>query len=662
MFCATCNLHYPDHLNYCRRCGKALVHTVVESVKESLSCTRCGARIGRGENFCQQCGYRLGVKKEEVVVGACYHCGASWRSDWLFCKTCGIDRERALLPPISAPASPARLRSSDIKFVEQISRLEKVYCPDCSAEAKPYSRYCETCGINLESESTGKLWLALETSSLPDKPEEPAATPATPAPQAENDNDGIIPGIIEKADIIDVSHVSARRRETGEKEKVKNEDLIDVSHVSVGRRETGEKEKVKNDDTIDVSHVSIRRRETGEKEKVKNEDLIDVSHVSVGRRETGEKEKAKNEDLIDVSHVSVGRRETGEKEKAKNEDLIDVSRVSVGRREASEKEKVKNEGQALSEKPQRKLLKLQRFDFGPESLHRMSKRVRSSRAVAGLLSMLIIAGVLGAIFWLARVRSASSVPPSEQAKIEVKEVASASPAQSPPAQSVRGAGEIEPIEGMVYVPRGEFEMGRERGDLYASPPFAVVVGPFFIDRTEVTNEDYLKFVKATGYPAPSSWREGKFKANEAKFPVVNVSWLDASAYAKWAEKRLPTEAEWEFAARGNDRHIYPWGNDWKAGYANADRGRNGRLAAVGSYSQGASPFGALDMCGNVWELTSGNLFDYSDITKEILPGRVIRGGAYDVPRMRATTTYRGVVPPDKGYDKTGFRCVRDVIQ
>jgi formylglycine-generating enzyme required for sulfatase activity len=597
MFCATCNLHYPDHLNYCRRCGKALVHTVIESVKESLSCTRCGARIGRGENFCQQCGYRLSVKSEEIVVGACYHCGASWRSDWLFCKTCGIDRERALLPPISAPASPARFRSSDLKFVEQISRVEKVHCPDCSAEAKPFSRYCETCGINLESESTGKLWLALETSSLPEKPEEPAATPATPAtpaPQAETDDDGFIPGIIEKADIIDVSHVSAGRREMSEKEN--------VSQVSAGRREMSEKEN--------------------------------VSQVSAGRREMSEKEN--------------------------------VSQVSAGRREMSEKEKPKKDVQAHPKTPKGKLFKLQRFDFSPESLRQslnwMSERVRSSRALAGILLVLIIAGVLGVIFWLGQTRSASLVSVSEQAKPKVKAVPSASPAQSPPVPSARGAGEIKPIDGMVYVPRGEFEMGRERGDLYASPPFPVVVGPFFIDRTEVTNEDYLKFVKATGYPAPSSWKDGKYKASEAKFPVVNVSWLDASAYAKWAEKRLPTEAEWEFAARGAEQHIYPWGNDWKAGYANADRGRDGRLAVVGSYSQGASPFGALDMCGNVWELTSGNLFDYSDITKEILPGRVIRGGAYDVPRARATTTYRGVVPPDKGFDKTGFRCVRDVIQ
>jgi formylglycine-generating enzyme required for sulfatase activity len=215
---------------------------------------------------------------------------------------------------------------------------------------------------------------------------------------------------------------------------------------------------------------------------------------------------------------------------------------------------------------------------------------------------------------------------------------------------------------MVYVPRSEFQMGRVRGDEYASPPLNVIVGPFFIDRTEVTNEEYQKFINVTGYPAPSYWRGRSFKAGEAKIPVVNVSWLDASAYAKWAGKRLPTEAEWEFAARGPQQFLYPWGDEWRTGYANANLGGKGKIAPVGSYSRGVSPFGALDMCGNVWELTSGNLFDYADVTKTILPGMVIRGGAYDVPRERATTTYRGVVPPDKGFDKTGFRCVRDVMQ
>jgi formylglycine-generating enzyme required for sulfatase activity len=548
MFCAACNLHYPDHLNYCRRCGKALVRTAIESmVVDSHSCTRCGARVSRGENFCQQCGYRIVVKAEETVVGACYHCGTSWRSDWLFCKTCGLDRDHALMPPISAPASPVPLRATDLKVVEELPRIEKVLCPECSAEAKPYSRFCESCGINLEVEIQGKLWLTHETNSLEDiKSEEPISI-AVPASG--------------EADIIDISLLMPSRQHP-------------ITYQSASH--------MANDEPV--------------KEKVLLSD------------EAPERNR--------FAPPDVGGR--------------------------------------------------------PQESWRMVKAFQSPRVIAGLALIFIISGI---VLWLSRPKNASSIPANEEAKLQVTAglAASASPATSKPSEgnggnggnggtSDRGIAVVAPVEGMVYVPRSEFKMGRDRSDKYASPPLNVIVGPFFIDRTEVTNEEYLKFINATGYPAPSYWRGKTFKAGEAKFPVVNVSWLDASAYAKWAGKRLPTEAEWEFAARGPQEYIYPWGDEWKTGYANANRGNKGKIAAVGSYGQGASPFGALDMCGNVWELTSGKLFDYADITKMILPGMVIRGGAYDVPRERATATYRGVVPPDKGFDKTGFRCVRDVMQ
>jgi formylglycine-generating enzyme required for sulfatase activity len=567
MFCAACNLHYPDHLNYCRRCGKALVSTGIESVIESFCCTRCGARVNRGENFCQQCGYRLGIKTEETVVGACYHCGTSWRNDWLFCKTCGLDSDRALMPPISAPASPVPLQAKDLKVVEELPRIEKVLCPECDAEAKPYSRFCESCGINLEIEIRGKLWLTHETSSLETTSEEPILI-TVPASG--------------EADIIDVSHV-----------------------LPVPRQPNQSPSRLVN------------------AEPVKEEVLPSA--------EAPKKKRFGPQDIGSIISSKISSKISGKA----------GSKVSSRPREA----------------------------------RGMLKALQSPRLIASLALVLIVTGI---VLWFSLPKTVSSVPSNEEARSQatLELAASASPTSQPvtgtnggsggsggkEGTSNSGAAGVAPAEGMVYVPRGEFLMGRESGDKYANPPLSVIVGPFFIDRTEVTNEEYQKFINATGYPAPSYWKGGTFKASEAKYPVVNISWLDASAYAKWAGKRLPTEAEWEFAARGPQQFIYPWGDEWKTGYANANRGNKGRIAAVGSYSQGASPFGALDMCGNVWELTSGNLFDYADITKVILPGMVIRGGAYDVPRERATATYRGVVPPDKGYDKTGFRCVRDVMQ
>src|SRR5574341_225479 len=150
MYCAACNLGYPDHLNFCRRCGQALVRTANDVAPDSVCCTRCGARSARGENYCQQCGNRVTIGVPETVVGACYHCGTSWRSGWLFCKICGLDRDRALLLPTSLPAATATSQKTLPAEVEQLPQIEKIFCKRCGAESKPYSRFCETCGNTLD--------------------------------------------------------------------------------------------------------------------------------------------------------------------------------------------------------------------------------------------------------------------------------------------------------------------------------------------------------------------------------------------------------------------------------------------------------------------------------------------------------------------------------
>jgi formylglycine-generating enzyme required for sulfatase activity len=227
--------------------------------------------------------------------------------------------------------------------------------------------------------------------------------------------------------------------------------------------------------------------------------------------------------------------------------------------------------------------------------------------------------------------------------------------------------------GMVYVPGGEFMMGRDDGDEYERPAHKVTVKPFFMDQYEVTNEDYAKFVKATGHRAPSNWVNGNYAAGAARKPVTDVTWDDATAYAKWAGKRLPTEEEYEFAARGTDGRLYPWGNDWSAGLANAEGASNGTVD-VGTY-KGTSPFGAYDMVGNAWQWTASKLAaypggHYKQIDPDLLNAgfngnlRVIRGGSYESTRAYATTTYRTGWPARgaKTYDQTGFRCVKDVAK
>jgi formylglycine-generating enzyme required for sulfatase activity len=222
--------------------------------------------------------------------------------------------------------------------------------------------------------------------------------------------------------------------------------------------------------------------------------------------------------------------------------------------------------------------------------------------------------------------------------------------------------------GMTYVPAGEFMMGRDDGDDYERPAHKVTVKPFFIDVHEVTLSDYMKFIRATGYkytvlPAPKT-----------QHPASQVTWDDASAYAKWAGKRLPTEEEWEFAARGTDGRRYPWGNELTSDLANVDR-VSGGIADVGVFA-GQSPFGVYDMVGNVWEWTASELKAYpegqlpANLTTDgdlgpVLKNhelKVIRGGAYDSDQNTATTTYRRGYPARGSYDysKIGFRCAQDV--
>ena len=218
-----------------------------------------------------------------------------------------------------------------------------------------------------------------------------------------------------------------------------------------------------------------------------------------------------------------------------------------------------------------------------------------------------------------------------------------------------------PPAGMVYVPGGEFQMGSDDGDAFSKPVHSMNVDPFFIDITEVTNGAYLEFVKETDHAAPQSWVKGEFPSGQEKFPVTGVSWYDALEFAAWSGKRLPTEAEWEFAARGNDGRIYPWGDLWSVESANVSS-KNG-IREVGSGV--ASPFGLYDMSGNVWEWTASDAKSYAggkQIPWSRLRLKVIRGGNWQSDGRTASSTFRGFygATGEKEYNSTGFRCVKDL--
>ena len=215
---------------------------------------------------------------------------------------------------------------------------------------------------------------------------------------------------------------------------------------------------------------------------------------------------------------------------------------------------------------------------------------------------------------------------------------------------------------MKAIPGGEFIMGRDNRSEYERPAHKVTVAPFLIDTNEVTNEQYYEFVRRNNRTAPDHWVNGAPPSGEDRFPVVNVSWFDARDYCQSRGKRLPSEEEWEFAARGRENFLYPYGNEWKPQLSSASPSEDqiGKLSVVGSYPSGASPFGVMDMAGNVAEWTASDYVPYpGSPAKPVAGNKIQRGGSFtNLPSQQAATD-RFFTFPVKKFDYVGFRCAKD---
>lgn len=232
-----------------------------------------------------------------------------------------------------------------------------------------------------------------------------------------------------------------------------------------------------------------------------------------------------------------------------------------------------------------------------------------------------------------------------------------------------GSTRVREADGMtlVYVPAGEFEMGSEDGDPNESPIHTVYLDAFWIDQTEVTNGQYANCVSSNGCTTLSfeysTSRTSYFgNAKYVDYPVINVDWYQAQAYCQWAGGRLPTEAEWEKAARGTDGRKYPWGNHFDSGKYDLFLGDT---TEVGSFSSGASPYYALDMAGNVWEWVADwyGTYPSGKVSNPLGPesgdSRVLRGGSYSGTDERVLrSTYRASTTPERKADLYGFRCAQ----
>jgi sulfatase modifying factor 1 len=216
---------------------------------------------------------------------------------------------------------------------------------------------------------------------------------------------------------------------------------------------------------------------------------------------------------------------------------------------------------------------------------------------------------------------------------------------------------------MMLVPAGEFVMGSNDNMAAAKPAHTVFLDTFYIDKFEVTNALYLECVEAGACTSGGSTRLRNPVFSQ--YPVMDVTWYDANTYCEWRGVRLPTEAEWEKAARGTDERKFPWGND----PVTCERARYGDCGwfaiAVGQHPDGVSPYGVHDMAGNAWEWTNDwydvDYYNYSPVENPMGPEeetgwKSSRGGAWYYHADLMTAIWRNHAPVGVGYSYLGFRC------
>jgi len=247
------------------------------------------------------------------------------------------------------------------------------------------------------------------------------------------------------------------------------------------------------------------------------------------------------------------------------------------------------------------------------------------------------------------------------------------------------ASSDESLAGMVVIPGGMFTMGRDDGPMSEQPAHQMFLPSFYIDRNLVTVAAFAQFVQIHGTEGPGGElyldgadsdnrihrRDGVWLADKGYelYPVGEVSWDGAIAYCKWREKRLPSEAEWEKAARGTDGRLYPWGNDAPRPDLAFFGGFRGETRPVGQYPKGASPYGVQDMAGQVWEWTTSIYQPYPYQPEDgrenlsVSAPRVARGGSSSSSAQGLTATSREVISPARtatGHAYIGFRCAKSL--
>ena len=318
------------------------------------------------------------------------------------------------------------------------------------------------------------------------------------------------------------------------------------------------------------------------------------------------------------------------------------------------------------------------YDSGQSPLSPVVKAKRSGIPVwvyllGGVLVLGLIASSIISTAGLGLFPARSTptpTPPAQANQVTAPNPTAIPTAAAVPTQGLKvGSSQISPKDGMklMYVPAGEFQMGSEKGSANEKPVHSVSLDAFWIDQTEVTNAMYARCASVGACRIPFDSKSNHHNAyygseQFAAYPVIYVDWNQAVTYCKWAGRSLPTEAQWEKAARGVDGRTYPWGESIDQQQANYNLNSND-TEKVGSHPAGASPYGALDMGGNVYEWVSDWFGPYSADNKQSNPGgpvsgesRIFRGGSWIDSTQEVRASFRATNSQIDRDNNLGFRC------
>jgi len=489
-----------------------------------------------------------------------------------------------------------------------------------------------------------------------------------------------------------------------------------------------QEEKARKKQEAQKKRTELQQRKKQEQERKKQEENVRKKQEAQKKR-TELQQKKQEEDARKIREEKRKREAIQEKYQQEKAEYQQKKRDEYARKKR-EAEKIKNALQHQEQKEQEKAPRTKK-----EKPLSQTRHIWRYPIFFLILITLVLTGVFGFPSLLSRsynapkptqihtVTTEKEQTPTKELTVTVEVSPTIEATFTPEATSTPevkiGSIILSAIDNMklVYVPSGSFLMGsspddlldecnrmfgtcKDNGDLiYFSdtqvidnptfssysdeiPQHEIYLDSFWIDQTEITNLMYSKCVQANGCSPPSkksSLSRPSYYGNSQydNFPVVNITWKDSKAYCEWAGRRLPTEAEWEKAARGADSRIYPWGSSSGSYYANVNNTIRDTSKA-GDYLSGASPYGALDMIGNVWEwVADWHQSDYyGQSTSSNPPGpssgsqRVVRGGAFNSGifwngwevlsgDVNYSATRRLRYPPATSQSSVGFRCVKD---